>query len=381
MNRGPMKQPTQYIPTLDGWRALSVIGVILYHGRFGFFKFDSIPERLSSQGELGVDIFFAISGFLICGQLLNEFRRRGRIDLKRFYIRRCFRILPPYYAALAGIFLLSAFGVIHMQSADLPSCLFLYRNYKPLGVDLHGGFYTAHFWSLAVEEHFYLMWPILLLAVTPKRAGKVAFALAMTVFGWRVLESRFQLLSGILPMGNNLGTRTDTRIDALLWGCLAAIYFPVIKSYVMRIKFRQLWLPILVCLVVLVKLHLPGFMLLSAVLIPAMVLSTVLQPASLLGRVLEWKALRWVGALSYSLYLWQELFLPQVTSEMAHGPFRYLQQPWWSLLPILGCACLSRYLIEIPMTRLGHKLSEPGAWPDRNTITLPTGDSQIVKTA
>ncbi len=376
-----MNRPKQYIPTLDGWRALSVMGVILYHGRFGFFGGNPILERLSSHGELGVDVFFAISGFLICGQLLNEFRRRGRIDLKRFYIRRCFRILPPYYAALGATLLISAFGLIHMRYADLPSCLFMYRNYKPLGIDPHEGFYTAHFWSLAVEEHFYLIWPMLLAAITPKRAGKVAFAMAMTVFGWRVVESRFHLLSGVLPMGNNLATRTDTRIDALLWGCLAAIYFPVIKTYAVRIKFRQLWLPIVACLAVAVKLQPAGVTLLCAVLIPAMVVSTVLQPESLLGRVLEWRALRWVGALSYSLYLWQELFLPQVTSEVAHGAFRSLQMPGWNLLPILGCACLSRYLIEIPMTRLGHRLSEPRGWQGRSTITLPTVDSQIAKTA
>jgi peptidoglycan/LPS O-acetylase OafA/YrhL len=375
-----MNQSRQYIPTLDGWRALSVMAVILYHGRFAFFPDDSIPERLSSHGELGVDVFFAVSGFLICGQLLNEFRRRGRIDLRRFYIRRCFRILPPYYAALGGTLLISAFGAIRMQYKDLPSCLFLYRNYMPLGLDLQGGYYTAHFWSLAVEEHFYLIWPILLVAVTPKRAGKAAFLLAMAVFGWRVVEYRFHLLSGILPMGD-LTARTDTRMDAILWGCLAAIYFPVIQRYAQRIKFTQLWLPIVVCLAMAVKFHVPGVTLLCAVLIPAMVLSTVLQPTGLLSRILEWKVLRWIGSLSYSLYLWQELFLPQVRAEVAHGAFRYLQQPWWNLLPILGCACLSRYFLEIPMTRLGHRLSEPGPWREISSITPPTIDSQIAKMA
>jgi peptidoglycan/LPS O-acetylase OafA/YrhL len=360
--------PKGYIPTLDGWRAFSVIGVILYHGRFGFFNSESILTKFSSRGGLGVDVFFAISGFLICGLLLKEHERFGGISLRRFYIRRCFRILPPYYAALAGICAVAAFGAIHVNYSDLPSCLLFYRNYKPLGMDARGGFYTSHFWSLAVEEHFYLIWPMLLIAVKPKRAGRVTFVLAMLVFAWRVLEGHFQLLARILPQAN-LMARTDTRIDALLWGCLAAIYFPTIKRHVERIRFSQLWLPLLVILTILQKIHPPALTLLYAVLLPALVLSTVIQPASVLGRVLEWQPLRWIGTLSYSIYLWQMLFLPGLTSEMASGAFGYLQRPPWNVLSILACACLSRYLLELPMTRLGHRLSEslsaPRGVPDQ----------------
>jgi peptidoglycan/LPS O-acetylase OafA/YrhL len=223
-------------------------------------------------------------------------------------------------------------------------------------MDYQGGFYTAHFWSLAVEEHFYLIWPVLLIAAKPKRAGKVAFVFAMVVFAWRNAESHFQWLAGIL-LPANLLSRTDTRMDALLWGCLAAIYFPAIKRYSARIRFSQLWLPILATLLVIEKLHPAGLILLRAVLLPALVLSTVIQPTSLLGRILEWQLLRSIGAMSYSLYLWQELFLPELGSEKAHGAFHYLQQPPWNVLTILICACLSRYLIEIPMTRLGHRIS------------------------
>jgi peptidoglycan/LPS O-acetylase OafA/YrhL len=353
----------RYIPTLDGWRAFAVIGVILYHGRSGFFNGNSVLIKLSAHGFLGVDLFFAISGFLICGLLLQEYRRDGGISLRRFYIRRCFRILPPYYAAIAGLCAVSVFGAIHVNYSYLPSCLLFYRNYKPLGMDQQGGFYTAHFWTLAVEEHFYLIWPMLLVAVKPKRAGKVAFLLAMAVFGWRMLEVHFQWLSKIL-LPANLSMRTDTRIDALLWGCLAAIYFPVIKRYAERIRFSQLWLPVLAILLVAEAVHAPGLTLLRVVLLPALVLSTVIQPESLLGRVLEWQPLRWIGTISYSLYLWQELFLPELTSEKAHGAFHYLQQPPWNVLAILVCACLSRYLLELPMIRFGHRLSATVPWPD-----------------
>ena len=110
---------------------------------------------------------------------------------------------------------------------------------------------------------------------------------------------------------------------------------------------------------------------LDAVLLPVLVVSTVIQPHSVLGRVLEWRPLRWIGTISFSLYLWQELFLPGPTAELARGGFRYLQQPPWNLLAILVCACLSRYLIEIPMTRLGHRISASSLALPRAVDPLP----------
>ena len=351
-----MSRQNRYLPTLDGWRAMAVIGVILYHGRSGFFGENSLLYRICAHGILGVDVFFAISGFLICGLLLKEYEDDGDISLRRFYLRRCFRILPPYYVALAIFCAISALGIITLNNADLPSCFLFYRNYLPLGVDEHGGFYTAHFWTLAMEEHFYLLWPMLLLVSKPRRAGKVAVLLAMLVFCWRTVEGHFQLLAGLLPQANLL-TRTDTRIDGLLWGCLAAIYFPRIQRVVGRIGFSQLWLAPLGLLLVIELMHAPGLTLWRAILLPALVLSTVTQPASWLGRVLDWQPMRWIGALSYSLYIWQELFLPEIASVMARGRFSALQRPPWNLLALLVAACLSRYLVEIPMNRIGHRLS------------------------
>jgi peptidoglycan/LPS O-acetylase OafA/YrhL len=124
-----------------------------------------------------------------------------------------------------------------------------------------------------------------------------------------------------------------------------------------RIRFSQLWVVPATIVVVAQKMHPPGQILLDAVLLPVLVVSTVIQPYSVLGRVLEWPPLRWIGTISFSLYLWQELFLPGPTTELARGSFRFLQQLPWNVLAILVCACLSRYLIEIPMTRLGHRIS------------------------
>jgi peptidoglycan/LPS O-acetylase OafA/YrhL len=350
---GDVTAPKRYIPTLDGWRGLSVIGVILYHGRPGFFAAYTLPAKLAAHGNIGVDVFFAISGFLICGLLLEEFRRTGDISLRGFYVRRCFRVLPPFYVTLAAICSFSVLGIIPINHTLLPSCLLFYRNYMPLGMDEHGGFYTAHFWSLAVEEHFYLLWPVFLLALKPKRAGKVALLIALTVFGWR------QLVIYHWP-SVNFATRTDTRIDSLIWGCLAALYFPEIKRVFERVRFSELWLPIAAILLVAEAAHVPGLTLLRAVLLPALILSTVIQPTSLLGYILEWQVIRWIGTISYSLYLWQELFLPELASTTAKGTFRNLQHWPANVLAMLLCAVLSRYLIEIPMTRLGHRLSASG---------------------
>jgi hypothetical protein len=86
--------------------------------------------------------------------LLQEYQKDGGISLRRFYLRRCFRILPPYYAVIAAVDVLSLLGTIRLSYSNLPSCVFFYRNYHPLGMDEQGGFYTAHFWTLAIEEHF-----------------------------------------------------------------------------------------------------------------------------------------------------------------------------------------------------------------------------------
>ena len=347
----------KYLPTLDGWRGIAVIGVILYHAREEFSHGNSLAVRLAAHCYVGVDIFFAISGFLICGLLLREYEKTGDINIRRFYIRRFFRILPPYYVSLAAICAAGAFLALPLNFSRVPSCLFFYRNYLPLGMDEHGGFYTAHYWTLALEEHFYLIWPLVLLAVRPKRAGKVAFLLAMTVFAWRTIEGHFHLLADVLPQAN-LMARSDTRIDALLWGCLAAIYFPKIQRLAERIPFSQLWFVPAVLVVIVQKLHPPGLTLFDAVLLPLLIVSTVIQPRSVLGHVLEWQPLRWLGTISFSLYLWQQLFLPELGTELARGRFQYLQRPPWNLIAILVCACLSRYLIEIPMTRLGHRIGD-----------------------
>ena len=351
-----MSRQNRYLPTLDGWRAVAVIGVILFHGRSGFFAEDSLLYRVCAHGILGVDVFFAISGFLICGLLLKEYEDEGDISLRRFYLRRCFRILPPYYVALAIFCVVSLLGMITLNNADLPSCLLFYRNYLPLGTDERGGFYTAHFWTLAMEEHFYLFWPMLLLVAKPRRAGKVAFLLAMLVFCLESGGRAFSAIGRLAAAGKPVDP--DRHQDG-------RIIVGVPRGHLLSQDPACGWAHSFFAVVAgapgiagdYAAHACSGLDLVAAILLPVLLVSTVTQPESWLGRALEWQPMRWIGTLAYSLYIWQELFLPEIASVMARGSFSALQRPPWNLLALLVAACLSRYLVEIPMNRVGHRLS------------------------
>src|SRR5580704_3843554 len=156
---------SRHIPTLDGWRALAILLVIAHHAGTAFYGekeyYASSPTRF---GIWGVPVFFGLSGILITKLLLEEFDRTGAISLKNFYIRRAFRILPP---ASLYVLCVAALGLVVSRTEFVGSLLF-FRNYLP---DSIAGLYTAHFWSLAVEEHFYLIWPGLLVWLGVRRRG------------------------------------------------------------------------------------------------------------------------------------------------------------------------------------------------------------------
>jgi peptidoglycan/LPS O-acetylase OafA/YrhL len=335
--------------------------VIAYHSlALGF------PGRIwygiATRGYAGVDIFFALSGFLICGKLLREQRQTASISLKRFYLGRSFRILPALGLYLAVLAALAAAGWVKAQRWEFESTLLFVRNYFPL-FDGHAiGAYTAQFWSLAVEEHFYLIWPVVMLLLGPKlgRIGLAALTLALVVFVWRTLDAH----SGwFIPFATSVDSKTDTRMDALLWGCLAAIVYPYVHPRVRALPFcRNLWVPIAAVLaVVLILKHVPGGSLIQAILFPALIMSTAISPDSVLGRCLELRILKWTGRLSYSIYIWQQLLIIPVDSPSS--PFRALQHFPANIAFVFLIAAASYYFVEKPMIQLGHRLGAPAGKP------------------
>ncbi len=346
----PRSGTSGYLPTLDGWRAVAVGMVIASHA------VHSEGHWIGRLGPYGVGVFFGISGYLICSRLLEEYDRRGRIDLAGFYVRRSFRILPAAWAYILVASALAGLGVLVVDPRQFVGCLLVCRNYFPLETTT-GDWYTRHFWSLAVEEHFYLLFPLLLWAGGPRRALYLVPALAVAVAGWRALDYRLHWLTDLVP-GLYPQFRTDTCMDGLLCGCWTAllVHRGWLNSSGGRVRLIGAGSLALAVAGMSGVLPMPAVAL--ALLIPWALAGTSLRPATPLSRSLESATLRWVGRLSYSLYLWQELFFVKRSANLA--PAIASLQSWpWNIAALLVCASASYYLLERPLMRLGHRLAAP----------------------
>lgn len=347
-----------YIPTLDGWRAIAILSVIIHHATVSFF-YPSGPYANGRAlwlsrllGDKGVEIFFAISGFLICTRLLQEHRKTDRISLKSFYLRRAIRILPPYFLYLAILGVIAALGVIQVEPIEWWSCAFFFRNYIPGPTPPFTGWYTGHFWSLSIEEHFYLFWPLMLVVCGNKRARSAVVVLAFLVMVWRVLDGRFEWVK----LGY-IGHRTDTRLDGLLWGCWVALLLdvPAYKERITRWFSTWAWLGVIAALLGVIWLSPTLADIVAPFLLPWLLVGTVLHPATPFSRALELAPLRWVGKISYSLYLWQQLFVMGSMKVERPFPMGWLHELPLNILAAFACAAASYYLIERPTIQLGQR--------------------------
>jgi peptidoglycan/LPS O-acetylase OafA/YrhL len=204
------------IPSLNGLRAISISIVLVSHAGYG----NVVP------GGLGVTIFFFLSGYLITTLLMDEYERSGRIDVGKFYLRRVFRLFPPLLVTLFIAYSLVALGLLDggISWAGILAQLLYFANYYGLFFD-HGNTTAAGtgiLWSLAVEEHFYLIYPALLtgllaLGLSRHRIAAVLAIACLVELGWRLY------LAG---QPNFVTERTyyssDTRFDSILFGCLLA---------------------------------------------------------------------------------------------------------------------------------------------------------------
>ncbi|MCC5951991.1 MAG: acetyltransferase [Acidimicrobiia bacterium] len=346
-----------YAPGLDGLRALAVAAVLVYHADATWLP----------AGFLGVEVFFVISGYLITALLLSEWREWGRIDLRQFWLRRARRLLPALFAVVAVV---SAVAVIFLPGevaslrGDAVASLFYVQNWYQIFAD-QSYFVAAgrppllqHLWSLAVEEQFYLVWPLLFVAGMVG-LGRRRFLLA--ILGGIVVSAALMAIWFSAEDPSRVYYGTDTRAAGLLVGvALAFVWSPWrLRADTGPGASSLMSVAGVMALVVLGRqmlgfgefdpaLYRGGFLLVA--LTTAVVIAAVVHPATALGRAMGWGPLRWVGLRSYGIYLW-------------HWPIFMLTRPGldvdWGPVPLtvfrVGATLLAaeasyRYL-EMPIRR------------------------------
>jgi peptidoglycan/LPS O-acetylase OafA/YrhL len=339
------------IPSLDGLRAISISLVVLGHLLYA-------PEFISIRpvfvkwfaplGDLGVKIFFVISGFLITGLLLRELDVEKRIYLTRFYFRRTLRIFPPYYFFILVVITLQMIGWVTLVPGDILHALTYTVNYHS-----ERSWYIGHSWSLSVEEQFYLLWPTVLLLIGRRRGLWIAFSVVALCPLIRL--SIWYLFPFLLR--DEIGYRFETVADSIAAGCLLAgthewfkrkyLYHKILGS-----RFFIL-VPIAVYYASLLprgsRLNLLCWMTVQNIGIAACIAWCITNYSSKIGKVLNSKPVVFVGVMSYSIYLWQQPFLNAESSAVVcRFPLNLI---------LIGAASLaSYYCIERPVLRIRERL-------------------------
>jgi peptidoglycan/LPS O-acetylase OafA/YrhL len=326
--------PAQRIPSLDGWRGIAILFVLFEHT--GTALTGGYTRAWIQTGQHGVTIFFVLSGFLITSKLLDDPK-----NLKQFYIRRIFRLLPVAWAYLGALLLLDwLMGLHHASLAEVRACLLFYRNFAGLAC---GTAVAGHYWSLSVEEQFYLFWPCLLALAGPRRARwwVIVGALACAFYRWTHWAYYDRQW---------LSFHTEVRADALLVGCLLALLLqePKMRSIIQRWSGICALPALLTLIACIARFHwLPP--LYECVAIACLIAATTLNPNSKLVLPFSASPLVWLGTVSYSVYVWQQFFLSHYNSPLATYSMMFLM-PFFALS--------SFYCIERPFTRLGHRLTD-----------------------
>jgi peptidoglycan/LPS O-acetylase OafA/YrhL len=357
------KRSIQYIPAIDGLRALAVIAVMFYH-----LGFTWIPG-----GFLGVDLFFVISGYVITRLLLDSIAQSGGLDLKGFYIARARRLLPALFFTLLTTTI--AIGIwapdtIKRLVTDMPFALTGTMNWWLVGH--HRDYFESigrppllqHTWSLAVEAQFYLVWPLILYFIL-KRLGKnrIPFA-ALTIAaasGITLLFVSLSLDASSASKVSHVYFGTDTHsIGLFLGAALAVSWIPQNFTTNLTKKAQDFidgvglfgFLGILASFLLidetrpaLYKIAFP-----LAGIFGAAIIMSVVHPASRFAKILEHPVLIWIGERSYAIYLWHWIIF-QVTR-----PSVDLAGKMWALytlriLIVLALADISLRYIELPIRR------------------------------
>ncbi|MBA2935950.1 acyltransferase [Sphingomonas sp. CGMCC 1.13654] len=324
--RRPTAWPSmKYEPALDGLRAIAVLGVVIFH----------VSSTALPGGWAGVDLFFVLSGFLITRLLDDEAARTGHISIRHFYIRRLLRLTPAFWCLLAFVVVLA---IVERRWQILES-VFLAGTYLmnwARAFSIGWRDYLGHTWSLAMEEQFYLLWPLAFRKIREGNPRRWLIAALIAVVAWRCLLATI----GAEPSRTYNGF--DTHSDGLLAGCLLALT-PVPTRW-LAICARWAILPVLMVIPIFAGLNEDWYATATWGLVLTWLVSVWLIVASLhpgwLRRAMSLTPFVFVGRMSYGLYLW-------------HYPLIMLLEPRYGMVGSIagavigfGLAVLSYYTVE-----------------------------------
>lgn len=316
------------IPSLDGLRAISISLVVA--GHWAELRYHS--DVAGAFANLGVRIFFVISGYLITTLLLKEHARTSTIGLQQFYVRRAYRILPASFAFMLVVFVIFWRDLrwYHMAAAGLYLANF----------DFAHPWYLGHLWSLSVEEQFYFLWPSVL-----KKCYRHRIKILLAVCA---LAPLYRVACHLAGLHGQADETFPAVADTLAVGCLLAVgkSMPQIRG----IWAAAMMLPVIFVPAYAGRLHFHITAVLLFVLWPLMHLSIaglLLHVVQRPYRFLNVELIVWLGKISYSLYLWQQLFV-----------FGKTARPWYFAVFAILMAMASYHFVELPMLRLRENRSE-----------------------
>lgn len=337
-------RPMGYVPSLDGLRCIAVLVVMFLHAHF----------QLGKSGSLGVDIFFTLSGFLITTLLLEEYAEKGGICLKAFFTRRFFRLFPALYLLLTiltiYLFLFLSGSVRNAVGFEILSSALYINNISWLWGWGNQGLLLGHTWSLAVEEQFYIIWPLVLMVFIHLRFTKALLGLLfMTVlFSWigKSNDIAGPILASLLH-------------ESIMIGCLGALmrWYRMVNGVGEIVTLSSVMFLVIVGVFpfdfyqTLFDLGLRGWV---AVITVIAIFGLLEKPTGITSQLLGNRVFVFIGKISYGLYLWH---VPIFRLFKSHAHIDPTTAFLLKFVVVFGVSSLSWFLIEKKCTMIGRNLS------------------------